>query len=146
MQKSMRLSYYHFPYVVLIYKFFQYFEVDLEEELSELVKPSHEINNGSLRKMGFIKVGNKLVSKEEEQVGPSCEDQARQIDEQQAEQDDQDIENPNEQAADETYEVGPSAGNADEYDMHALVGHPLILEFYVTIWKVDDQSLGQHDQ
>jgi len=56
MQKSMRLNDYHFPYVVLISKFLQYFEVDLEEELFEVVKPSHEINNGSLRKMGFIRL------------------------------------------------------------------------------------------
>jgi len=69
----MRLSDYHFPYVVLVYKFLQYFEVDLDEELSEVVKPSHEIKNRSLNKIGFIKVGNKWVSKDEEQGGPSCE-------------------------------------------------------------------------
>jgi len=57
MQKSMRLSDYHFPYVVLISEFLQYFEIDLEEELSEVVNPSHEVNNGFLSKMGFIKVG-----------------------------------------------------------------------------------------
>jgi len=72
----MRLSDYHFPYVVLVFKFLQYFEVGLDEELLEVVKPSHEINNGSLSKMGFIKVDNKWVSKEEEQVGPSLGDQA----------------------------------------------------------------------
>jgi len=65
MQKSMRLSDYHFPYVALISKFLQYFEVDLEEELFEVVKLSHEINNGSLSKMRFIKVCNKWVSKDE---------------------------------------------------------------------------------
>ena len=59
MQKSIRLSDYHFPYVVLISKFLQYFEIDLEEEFFEVVKPSHEVNNGSLSKMGFIKVGGK---------------------------------------------------------------------------------------
>jgi len=32
MQKSMRLSDYHYPYALLIYKFLHYFEVDLEEE------------------------------------------------------------------------------------------------------------------
>ena len=71
MLKSLRLSDYHFPYVVLVYKFLQYFEVDLDEELPEVMNPSHEINNESLIKMGFIKVGNKWVNKEEEQVGPS---------------------------------------------------------------------------
>jgi len=61
----MRLSDYHFPYVVLMSKILQYFEIDLEEEISEVVKPSHELNNGSLSKMGFIKVGEKWVSKDE---------------------------------------------------------------------------------
>ena len=68
-------------------------------------------------------------------MGPSCEDQAEvnmedQValndgddeadNEHQAEHDNQGTENPNEQAAGETYGAGPSAGNADEYDMHAL--------------------------
>jgi len=38
MQKAMRLSDYHYPYVVLISKFLLYFEVNLEDETSELVK------------------------------------------------------------------------------------------------------------
>ena len=67
----MRLSDYHFSYIVLISKFLHYFEIDLEEELSEVVKPSHEVNNGSLSKMGFIKVGGKCVSKDGEQGGSS---------------------------------------------------------------------------
>ena len=36
-KKSVRLSDYHFPYVVLISKFLQYFEVDLEKEFSKVV-------------------------------------------------------------------------------------------------------------
>jgi len=59
MQKSMSLSDYHYPYVILISKFLLYFEVDLEEEQTEVVKASHEINNGSLNKMGFTKTGGK---------------------------------------------------------------------------------------
>ena len=46
MQKFMRLSDYHFPYVILVSTFLQYFEVNLNEELLDMVKPSHEINNG----------------------------------------------------------------------------------------------------
>ena len=38
MQKSMRLSDYHYPYAILISKFLNYFEVNLEDETSELVK------------------------------------------------------------------------------------------------------------
>ena len=55
MQKAMRLSDYHYPYAVLISKFFLYFEVNLEDETSELVKSTQEMNNGSLGKMGFTK-------------------------------------------------------------------------------------------
>ena len=71
-------------------------------------------------------------------MGPSCEDQAEvnmedQValndgddeadNEHQAEHDNQGTENPNEQATGETYEAGPSVGNANEYVMHALVGY-----------------------
>jgi len=52
MQKATRLCDFHYPYAILITKFLQYFEVDLEEELAEVVKSSSEINNGSLSKMG----------------------------------------------------------------------------------------------
>jgi len=52
MQKSMRLSDYHYPYAILISKFLNYFEVDLEEETYKLVKSTHEVNNGSLSKDG----------------------------------------------------------------------------------------------
>ena len=38
MKKSMRLSDYHYPYAILISKFLNYFEVNLEDETSELVK------------------------------------------------------------------------------------------------------------
>ena len=51
MQKSMRLNDYHYPYVVLISKFLLYFEVNLEDETSELVKSTQELNNGSPSKM-----------------------------------------------------------------------------------------------
>jgi len=116
-----------------IYKFLQYFEVDIDEELLEVVKPSHEINNGSFNKMRFIKIGDKWVSKEEEGVGPSQEDQIGTNDGHQStpnvgnqfehEQDYQGTGNSTEQVADATYGTGPSAGNADEYAMNALVGY-----------------------
>ena len=64
MQKAMRLSDYHYPYAVLVSKFLLYFEVNLEDETSELVKSTQELNNGSLSKMGFIKVGGKWISKD----------------------------------------------------------------------------------
>jgi len=64
MQKAMRLSDYHCPYVALVSKFLLYFKVNLEDETSELVKSTQELNNGSLSKMGFTKVGGKWISKD----------------------------------------------------------------------------------
>jgi len=71
MQKSMRLSDYHYPYAILISKFLNYFEVNLENETSELVKSTHEVNNGSLSKMGFTKINGRWVSKDGEHGGSS---------------------------------------------------------------------------
>jgi len=56
MQKSIRLCAFHYPYAILIYKFLHYFEVDIEEELPEIIKPSSEINRGSLSKRGLLKL------------------------------------------------------------------------------------------
>jgi len=81
MQKSIRLNDYHYPYVVLISKFLNYFEVDLEEEQTKFVKSSLEVNNGSLRKMGFTKIGGKWVSKDGDQGGSSSGVQAKQEEE-----------------------------------------------------------------
>jgi len=71
MQKSMRLCDFHYPYAIIISKFLHYFEVDIEGELVEIIKPSSEINNGSLSKMGFTKIGGRWVSKDGDQAGPS---------------------------------------------------------------------------
>jgi len=49
MLKSMSLSDYHFPYVVLISKFLQYFEVFLDRELSEVVKPIDQESSSALK-------------------------------------------------------------------------------------------------
>ena len=71
MQKSMRLSDYHYPYAVLISKFLLYFEVNLEDETSKLVKSTQEVNNGSLRKIGFTKINRRWVSKDGDHGGSS---------------------------------------------------------------------------
>ena len=71
MQKTIRLCDFHYPYAILISKFLHYFEVDIEGELAEVIKPSSEINSGSLSKMGFTKIGGRWVSKDGDQVGPS---------------------------------------------------------------------------
>ena len=71
LQKSMRLSDYHYPFAILISKFLNYFEVNLEDETFELVKSTFEVNNGSLSKMGFTKINGKWVSKDGEHGGSS---------------------------------------------------------------------------
>ena len=68
MQKAMRL---HYPYAILISKFLPYFELNIEEELTEVIKPSSEINSGSLSKMRFTKIGGRWVSIDDDQAGPS---------------------------------------------------------------------------
>ena len=71
MQKAIRLSDFQYPYAILISKFLHYVEVDIEEQLAEIIKPSSENNNGSLSKMEFTKIGRRWVSKDGNQVGPS---------------------------------------------------------------------------
>ena len=111
MHKSMRLSDYHCPYAILISKFLNYFEIYLEEETSELVKSTHEVNNGSLSKMGFTKIGGRWVSKDGEQGGSSSGAHAEHDEEEQdaAEGADVDAQDEDQPAADTG--AGTSARN-----------------------------------
>jgi len=45
--------------------------VDIEGGLAKVIKPSSEINSGSLSKMGFTKIGGRWVNKDGDQAGPS---------------------------------------------------------------------------
>jgi len=45
--------------------------VNIEGELAKVIKPSSEINSGSLSKMGFTKIGGRWVSNDSDQAGPS---------------------------------------------------------------------------
>jgi len=126
MQKSIRLSDYNFSYVILVFKFLQYFEVDLNEELSEVVKTSHKINNGSLSKMRFIKFHNKEVSKEEEQASPSPGSNryiSDQVEQDVGDQVEQSVDDQTGQDAGANDEVGPSTAVAKNYVIHALVSY-----------------------
>jgi len=119
MQKSMRLSDYHYPYTIVTSKFLHSFEIDLEEELTEVVKPSHEVNNGSLSKMEFTKIRGKWVSKDGVKVGSSTGIHAEDGGEEQfvAAGDDGDDGNQvgqGNEGPDEAFNVGPSAGNLNE--------------------------------
>jgi len=105
MQKSTRLSDYHYSYAVLISKFLNYFEVDLEDELFETVKSLSEINNGSLSKMGFTKVYGKWISKGGDQAGSSSGAQDEEENEVVATRD---------ELATESFEVEPSVATGDE--------------------------------
>jgi len=107
MQKSMRLSDYHYPYAVLISKFLLYFEVNLEDETSKLVKSTQEVNNGSLRKIGFTKINRRWVSKDGDHGGSSSAAAADFDEEDQIV--DMDIQNEEQPAT--NFDVGKSVGH-----------------------------------
>jgi len=115
MQKSMRLSDYHYPYVIFISKFLHYFEIDLEEELSKMVKPSHEVNNGSLNTMELKKIGGKWIRTDGDQVGSLSEIHVEDDGEEQAATA-AGVDGDDGQQARERKQgnEGPSAGNMDE--------------------------------
>jgi len=47
---------YHIKYVVLVSKFIEYFEVDVESEVVENVKAQHEVTAATLHKIGLKRV------------------------------------------------------------------------------------------
>jgi len=114
----MRLSDYHYPYAILISKFLNYFEVNLVEELCEVVKSSHEVNNGSLSKMGFTKIGGKWVSKDGDQAGSSSgihiEDDGEEPTVARVYANDGHQAGEGNDGPDNAYDAGPSAGNMGE--------------------------------
>ena len=80
----------------MISKFLLYFEVNLEDETSELVKSTLEVNNVSVRNMGFTKINGRWVSKDGEHGGSSSAAQAENDEEDQdgADMNVQDAEQP----------------------------------------------------
>ena len=102
----MRLSDYHYPYAVLKSKFLLYFEVNLKDESSEMVKSTQEMNNGSLSKMGFTKINGKWVSKDGDHGASSSAATADFDEEGQAAEMDFHEEQP-----ETNFGVGTSAGN-----------------------------------
>jgi len=135
MQKSMMLSDYHYPYAVLISKFLLYFEVNLEDETSELVKSTQELNNGSLSKMGFTKINGRWVSKDGDHGGSSSAATADFDEEDQAAN--MDIHNEEQPAT--NFDVGTSAGHqGDEIPSMSS------FERYI-VDKLDDFSENQRN-
>jgi len=107
----MRLSYYHYPYAILISKFLNYFEVDLEEEKYKLVKSTHEVNNDSLSKMGFTKIGGRWVSKDGEHGGSSSGTHVEHDEEDQEAPEGVDVDAQDEDQPAAEIGAGTSAGN-----------------------------------
>jgi len=90
--------------------------VNLEDETSELVKSTLEVNNDSLSKMGFIKINGRWVSKDDEHGGSSSVAQAENDEEDQdgADVNDQDGADMNVQDVEQPatdFGVGTSVGH-----------------------------------
>jgi len=58
MLKAKRLTDLRLPYVVLVSKFIEYSQVDMEDELEESKGILNQTSYLNLHKMGFTKVGN----------------------------------------------------------------------------------------
>jgi len=70
MSKTKKLADSRNPYVVLVSKFLKQFEVDLEDELTEVVKPHIEITYATLNKIGLKKVNDEYwICRAEEAKG-----------------------------------------------------------------------------
>jgi len=114
MQKSMRLSDYHYPYAILISKLLNYFEVNLEDETSKLVKSTFEVNNGSLSKMGFTKINGKRVSKDGVHGGSSSGFHVEHGEDDQEAVEGADIDVPDEEQPATDFGAGTSVGHQGE--------------------------------
>ena len=79
----------------------------IEDETSELVKSTQEVNNGSLSKMGFTKINGRWVSKDGDHGGSSSAATADFDEEDHAA--DMDIQNEEQPAT--NFDAGTSAGH-----------------------------------
>jgi len=61
MEKARRLMDYRIPYVVLVSRLIQYFQVPLEGELMESVKQGLEVSTANLNKVGLVKVNDQWM-------------------------------------------------------------------------------------
>jgi len=71
MTKTRKRTEYRIPYVVLVSKFIEYYEVDVDNEVVEVVKAQHEITATTLHKIGLKKVDDEywICRADEEEVG-----------------------------------------------------------------------------
>ena len=68
MLKSHRLVDYEFPYVVLVSRFIDYFNVDVSNEIVDFTKASSEITEWNLKKLGMRFVDHEWITDEEPAV------------------------------------------------------------------------------
>jgi len=61
--KAKKLNEYKLPYVILISRMLEFFEVEMEDELSEDLKQTNEINLSMLNRIGFQKVNGSWTYK-----------------------------------------------------------------------------------
>jgi len=61
LEKARRVMDYRIPYVILISRFIQYFQVPLEGELAEPVKQGLEISTSNLNKIGLVKMNEQWM-------------------------------------------------------------------------------------
>jgi len=71
MMKTGKLVDYRIPYVILVSKLIEHFEVDLEDELVEVVKPHNEITTATLHKIGLKNINNEywICRADEDEMG-----------------------------------------------------------------------------
>jgi len=68
MLKSKRLFGYKFSYVVIVSKILTHFKVNVDVELSNIIREApHEITNVTLHEMGFAKVNGSYTIKDDEE-------------------------------------------------------------------------------
>jgi len=102
----------------------QYFEDNLDEELYEVLKSSHEVNNGSLIKMRFLKVNDYWVNKEDDSDGASARSSA---------------------TAGPSVSVGPSTRIDEFYNMQALVAYESLVDHGIPMSRFERLMINRMD-
>jgi len=132
MSKTRKVADYRIPYVVLVSKFLEHFEVDLEDELTEMVKPHIEITCATLHRIGLKKVNDEYWIYKAEEEGDG-------------QQGNEDVD-----AGQEGDGVGPSGTTAGNYAMVPYVppidkGEPLSWFEHMVIDRLDTMAHDQRD-
>jgi len=94
---------YHIPYVILLSNFIDYFEIDVEDEVTEEVKALNQISAINLTKIGLKKMKNKkwICKVDEESAAQDDDDEEESTDDDNTEDEDEDNTMNDEQAGTE---------------------------------------------